>query len=154
MKATNDIDFLSLFWIEAKKIGQKVLEELPKFTQPNIDTKGSKSRLHIVMFSDISGQSWGVSEVLARLHGNSSTLKELADKINYMILKGRANDVKPMLQKICTGRVKKLSQKPAIKDKENGITAMYIGKGHFRNNRKAHTLTEQEINHIKRYFNL
>jgi len=153
MKAVNDLDFLSLFWAEAKAVGQRVLKDLPNCATPNIGN--GKQLMYIVNFSDISGQSWGVKEILTRVMGQSVTLKILANKINYMILEGRANDVKPMLEKICTGRIKSLSH-PKNKKYDNipNITAEYLGKGHFRWNYQAHTLNEAEIRRIKEYFNI
>jgi hypothetical protein len=71
-----------------------------------------------------------------------------------MILQGRANDVKPMLEKICTGRIKSLSQPKGKYWESKNITGEYLGKGHFRWNYKAHTLNEEEIKRIKDYFNI
>jgi len=152
MKEVNDLDFLNLFWVEAKKIGQKVLIELPQFNEPLI--KSGNSLMYIVKFSDL-GNDWSVKSVLSRLGGKSLTLKVLSEKINYMILQGRANDVKPMLIKICSGRIKHLSQ-PKNKHYVNNpnITAKPLGNGHFRWDYGAHTLTTAEINHVKKYFNI
>lgn len=153
MRAVNDLDFLSLFWNEAKEIGHRIVKDLPNCATPNIGD--GKQLMYIVNFSDISGKSWGVSEVLTRVMGQSVTLKILADKINNMIYKGRANDVKPMLEKICTGRIKTLSQPPSkYKKKTYGDYAEFLGKGHFRWDRQAYTLTEAEIRRVKEYFNI
>ncbi len=149
MKACNDINFLSNYWIEAKNIAHKIAKEMPQIKKSNVGD--GKQLMYIVNFSDISGKSWSVKDVLNRLRGRSETLTVLADKIRYMIHQGRSNDVKPMLEKIITGRIKKLSKKP---NKHDSGTAEFLGHGHFRWNNSAYVLDHQEINHIKRYFEL
>lgn len=153
MKAVNDLDFLNLFWSEAKGIGSKIIRQLPQCAEPNIG-KGNKL-MYLIKFSDISGRSWGVKDTLTRVMGQSKTLKILANKINYMILMGRANDVKPMLQKIATGRIKSFSH-PRSKEAEKrfGKNTEFLGRGHFRWEYGVHTLTEGELRRIKEYFNL
>lgn len=155
MKACNDIDFLSNYWKEVKAIGNRVKADLPLLATSNIKdirAKDSTSLMYIVNFSDISGQSWGVSDVLKRAAGKSVTLSILADKINHMILMNRANDVKPMLEKICSGRIKSLSKTPAKHYKD--AHSEFLGRGHFRWNEQAYTLTPLEIKRIKKYFSL
>lgn len=147
MKACNDIDFLSSYWEEAKKVGHRIKNELPLLKEPKVRNSG---KLFFINYKDM--YNWSVDDNLSVLYGNSVTLKVLADKINYMILRGRANDVKPMLEKICQGRVKHFS-KPLNKDHMRGGSEP-LGFGHFRWNYEVHTLTENEINHIKKYFKL
>jgi hypothetical protein len=159
MKHTTDLDFLSLFWKEAMSVEKKIIAELPQTVPNNVQLTKAGSFLHIVNFSDISGQSWGVSQVLIRLGGRSKTLIALAEKINFMIERGRANDVKPMLEKIVTGRVKTLTKKSGkqnahLKELNKSYHNEYLGKGHFRHNYQAYTLTAIEIDRIKKYFNL
>jgi hypothetical protein len=132
MRATKDLDFLSLFWAEAKAIGQRVLTELPKNSIKYSDkliqvNPNSTVKMFLVPFSEISGKSWGVEEILSRLGGESQTLKVLADKVNHMILQGRANEVKPMLEKICTGRIKTLTHK-----RSKHITKMELDTHHLK----------------------
>ena len=119
--------------------------------------------MYIINFSDISGQSWGVEEVLNRCVGTSTTLDTLADKINYMILKGRANDVKPMIERIYSKGIKNLIQPNHSEEKwvlrPDGVNDKLknlgnIGKGHFRWNYQAYILNNVEINHLKKYFKL
>lgn len=153
MKSCSDLDFLNSFWEEAKKVGGRIKQDLPQLATPNIESKGQL--MYLVKFSDISGKTWGVEEVLKRVMGRNKTLEVLADKIMHMILNGRANDVKPMVVKICSGRIKSLSKKPSTKGKrEFNTQAEYLGKGHFRWNKQAYTLTEIELRRLKKYFNL
>jgi hypothetical protein len=115
-----------------------------------------KGLMYIVNFSDISGHCWGVEHTITRLFGSSLTLRILAEKINYMILKGRANDVKPMLEAIIKTGEKKLYKgrgKLSIRT-ENNPNKESLGKGHFRVGTMAYTLTDAEIRQIKKYFNL
>jgi hypothetical protein len=147
MKACNDLEFLSNYWIEAKKIGQKIQKELPKTIGTQATSKSQTGLLCFVKYSDITN-SWSVNDLLAKVYGESPTLKILADKIDYMINMGRGNDVPVMIEKICTGRIKKLSQI------NNTLNNDYLGHGHFRWNYKAHTLNQKEIKHLKEYFKL
>lgn len=159
MKAVKDLDFLSLFWAEAKAIGQRVLTELPKGSIHYSNTlkqvnPNSTVKMFLIPYSQL-GNTWSVEHILNRLGGDSETLKVLADKINYMILQGRANNVKPMLEKICTNRIKSFSQ-PRSKqaEKDYGKKTDFIGRGHFKWNFGVHTLTETEVKRVKEYFNI
>jgi len=149
MEACNDIDFLDNYWSEAKKVADRISSELPKYKESRL-IENKSSLMTIVKFSDISGQSWSVPHILARMNGESKILTILADKINHMIYKGRANDIKPMITKICTGRVKSLSKGVG------GFTSQkeFLGRGHFRWNDTAHILDTEEIEHLKKYFKL
>lgn len=164
MKAVNDLDFLSLFWAEAKAIGQRIIEDLPKESIHYSNTlvkvnPNSTVKMFLVPFSKL-GNSWRVQDILRQFGGNSKVLEALADKINYMILQGRANDVKPMLEKICTGRKKSLTKKrrKSVTQYQLEISEVYhseyLGKGHFRWNYQAYTLSDDEIKRIKDYFNI
>lgn len=147
MKACNDIQFLENYWKEAKNIAYKIKQELPKTIGSQAKSSSKTGLLCFVKFSDIEN-SWDVNDLLAKVYGKSPTLEILADKISYMIHKGRGNDVPVMIKKICTGRIKKISQ---INNRFNND---FLGFGHFRWNYKAHTLNEKEIKHLKDYFKL
>lgn len=162
MKAVNDINFLASYWAEAKRIAEDIKGNLSCGCRdgllPVFASGGAK--MFIVKFSDLK-DSWSPNDIIYNVVGASKTLNVLADKIHYMIYKGRANDVKPMIEKICSGRIKKLSQ-PITKhqkliNKEYVkplYTSEFLGYGHFRWNRKAYTLNEAEIKHLKQYFNI
>lgn len=150
MKACNDLDFLETYWIEAKKIGVKIKSELPKLAISNIK-QNTGTLMYFVKFSDLK-DSWSAEDTLKRIAGESKTLKILADKIEYMILKNRAKDVKPMLEKICSGRIKTLY-------KINKLESLYpkkesLGKGHFRVGTQVYKLNNLELKRINIYFNL
>lgn len=149
MKARNDLDFLANYWIDAKKIGQKIKKELSKTIGTQVTSKSKTGLLCFVKHSDIMN-SWSVNDLLAKVYGESPTLQILADKIDYMINMGRGNDVPIMIKKICTGRIKSISHITTSK----GLNSTYLGKGHFRWNYKAHTLNQKEIKHLKEYFKL
>jgi hypothetical protein len=160
MKACNDLDFLETYWIEAKKVGIKIKTELPKLATSNVN-QNTGTLMYIVKFSDLKN-SWSVEDILKKIAGESKTLEILANKINYMINKGRGKDVKPMIEKICTGRIKSLSKRPSKKElhkhgfyeTNNKPISEYLGKGHFRWNDSAHTLNELEMQRLKNYFKL
>lgn len=141
-----DIDFLDTYWAKAKSIGDKIMDELPIMIPNKLQVKGL---LKFVNFSDLD--NWSVSDIILKLNGKSKTLGILADKIQDMVYKGRGNDVKDMLVKITTGRIK-THYRPGTPDVYHPTKRVSLGKGHFRWNRQAHTLNDQEINHIKKYF--
>lgn len=161
MRACNDIEFLNSYWSEAKNVAFRIEKELPQFTEPNIKSSNG-TLMYIVNYSDL-GNSWDVKDILSKNLGQSPTLKILANKIAHMIYRGNADSVKPMIEKIISGRFKHFS-KPVSEEmkkrnmefgKEYGIvSAEPLGFGHFRWDNIVHTLTQAELNHIKKYFRL
>ena len=149
MKACNDLYFLTNYWKEAKNIAFKIKQDLPKTISTQAKSISKTGLLCFIKYSDIE-HSWSVNDLLAKVYGKSPTLEILADKISYMINMGRGNDVKNMVEEICTGRIKSLSHITTSK----GLNSTYLGKGHFRWNYKAHTLNKKEIEHLKNYFKL
>ena len=149
MKACNDLDFLTNYWEEAKNIAFRIKKDLPQTIGTQAKSHSKTRLLCFIQYSDIE-KSWSVNDLLAKVYGKSPTLEILADKISYMIYMGRGNDVKPMIEKICTGRIKSLSHITTSK----GLNNTYLGKGHFRWNYQAHTLNKKEIEHLKQYFKL
>ena len=163
-----DLDFLESYWSKAKKIGLKIVKELPMCSIKDSKTlievnPQSTVKMYLIKYSDL-GDNWNPKDILQKLGGQSKTLSILADKINYMILKGRANDVKPMIEKICSGRTKhfgkmqKTKKSTILSDeyyRKGDNSEFYIGKGHFRwNHFGAYTLTPQEIERLKEYFKI
>jgi len=145
MEINTDIEFLSNYWIEAKKIADDIKNNLHKGVTPNkVRDFDGQSLMRVINYSDL--KNWDPKQQ----DGDSLTLKSLGNKISYMIEMGRANDVEPMLRKIITGRVKKhyihYSKTQGTKDP--------AGIGHFRWDFKAHTLTDIEIKRVKDFFKL
>ena len=117
-----------------EKIKDRIKNELPLIGEP----LKSDGKLKPVNYKDL--ESWSTS-------GKSDTLTALADKLIHMIDTGKSHSIKPMLKAIVSGRIKKL-KKPDIYRTES------LGKGHFRWNNRAYTLTNNEIEKIKQFFNL
>lgn len=146
-----DLDFLGTYWERAKTIAEDVVHELPI-----IETKLQRigKFLHITQFKNLT--NWSISP-----NQKSDSLSALADKIKTMILMGRGKDVKPMVMKIASGRIKKLS-KPIGRDgkilnknySRPKYTADFLGHGHFRWNYRSYVLTEIELKRLKDYFGL
>lgn len=149
-KASNDLEFLDSYWEKAKAISDKIQAELP-IMNPN-NKPVSKGKLSFINFSELD--SWSVTDIMMKLYGKSKTLEILANKIQDMIYKGRGNDVKDMVAKIATGRIKThYKPKPIILHQDDGKRES-LGKGHFRWNWQVYTLTDQEIQFLKLYFKL
>ena len=157
----NDLDFLSDYWIIAKELGFKIKNELPIIhNNPSkvINIKGSK--LNIISYKDLN--TWQVHDLIKAKDNVSVTLEALADKIYNMILKGRANDVKPMINRIITRhpsmQIKPISNKEKHRQNFEGWSwnkePEILGIGHFRWNYQAYTLTKEEIQFLKEYFKL
>lgn len=137
----SDLEYLDSHWRETSKkledIIDKLKNELP-YLKNQRPTKVS-DKLRVAKHSDMEDE-WNVE-------GKSTSLDALANKIVHMIRTGKSDGVKRMVEKIATGRIKSLSQ-PRRNDNE------YLGKGHFRWNWKAYTLTPREIERVKEFFNL
>lgn len=159
MKACKDIDFLDSYWNEAKRIADNIKDTLPNGIGNERKPVFSKGgiKMYIVKFSDLK-DTWLPKDIIYGIAGKSQTLSILADKIHYMIHKGRANDVKPMVESICNNTIKKLTQISGATKKQKEYSRAYhnehLGYGHFRWNRQAHTLNVMEIRHLKEFFKL
>lgn len=151
MKACSDIDFLDSYWREAKRIAAHIEENLAKGVGEERQRVNSSSgvRMYIVNFTDLK-DNWSAGDVIGRTAGQSLRLQALADKIVAMIHKGNADSVKPMVEKICTGRIKKLSKPDVV---YSGGTE-FLGHGHFRWNNQAYTLDPVELKRLKEFFKL
>lgn len=148
----DDLDFLETYWVRVNTIGEKIKKELPFISS---ETKMFGNHLQIVQFKDL--ENWSLKP-----NGKSDSLVALADKINTMIHSGRAKDVKPMVMKIVSGRIKKLTKpigrREILFNMENPVhgkyTAEFLGHGHFRWNYRAYSLTEIELKRLKEYFGI
>jgi hypothetical protein len=93
------------------------------------------------------------NKIIEKLHEDFSqteSLKALAGKIEHMVMYiGCPHSVTPMLERIINKGVKTLTQ-PGWRAGE-GIN---LGKGHFRWDERAYTLTNDEIEFLKRYMKL
>jgi hypothetical protein len=158
MKATNDLEFLSTYWIEAKKIAQRIKENLPK-TKKRFLPENKSGKLIIIDYKDMD--TWSVDDNLKKIFGKSKTLSILADKLEDMILQGRSKDIEPMIRRICANPNGFHMGKPARRSGDAKYTGSndsfeehYIGVGHFRWHYDCHLLKQEEIEHIKQYFKL
>lgn len=158
MKSCNDLKFLSIYWEEAKKVAKNIKENLPKGSVEysneikSIQT-ANNVKMFTVQYSDLQN-TWSPSEILNKIGGESKSLKALADKIEYMILKGRAKDVEPMIIAILS-REKHFGHKQSNHSKKMGYHfAEYYGKGHFKWNFQAYKLNGAELRKVAEYFNL
>lgn len=138
MKACNDIEFLSNYWIEANRIKDNIEKNLHLGVNSLVKTDPKYRFLKTVNNSDM--KDWSPKN-------DSETLKTLGNKLSDMISRGRAKDIKPFLRRILTKGVKKHSQ-PSYPESE------FLGHVHFRWDFKGHTLTKSELNRIKIFFNL
>jgi len=146
----NDLDFLSTYWERAKVIAEDVVNNLPIIV---CESEKVGEFIHTVQFKDL--ENWGMSP-----NQKSGNLSALADKISNMIYVGRSKDVKPMVLKIVSGRIKKQSKPISKHDRMVNrrdsqyfrYTADFLGYGHFRWNYQAYKLTEIEIKRLKEFF--
>lgn len=86
-------------------------------------------------------------DIETRLGDNGGNLEPLARKLSDMIDRGRAKDIKPFVERIVYSGVKKHTQ-PHWQDGE------FLGHVHYRWDWKGHTLTDDEIETLKEYFEL
>jgi hypothetical protein len=162
MKATNDLEFLSSYWIEAKAIAERIKEELPVVHLNPYSELNPEGKMFLIPFSELNDK-WGVEINLKGGLGRSEYLEALADKIEHMILRGRAKDVEPMVSRIINRGVVNLRQpnysefewvvqKDGVNEKCRNLGN--IGKGHFRWNHRAYTLNKEELERLRIYFKL
>lgn len=148
----NDLNFLESYWERAKLIARRIEKELPIIT---VNHKKVGEFIHVVQFKDL--ENWGITP-----NEKSKNLSALADKLVDMIYQGRAKDVKPMVLKIVSGRIKKQSKPISKRDRMVNrrdpqyikYTAEFLGYGHFRWNYQAYKLTDTEINRLKEFFEI
>jgi len=175
MKASKDIDFLTNYWEDAKRLGEDIKINLPKMSRPcgSIVKSGN---MYIVPFSKL-GDKWGVKEVLKHNGGESSSLQKLGEKIEDMIYRNRAKDIKIMLNSILSGKIKvwstlydtkgKRLKRREKKENYKVVNFHYSSDdkycegeeqdfcyGHFRYESEGFVLEAEELLHLKRYFDL
>lgn len=139
LESSEDLEFIDNYWRETSKRLNNIIDKIENELPIIYDTESIGDNLSLVNSSDLS-DTWSKTN-------KSTSLQALADKITHMIRTGKSDGIKRMLEKIATGRVKSLS-KPGFNDSE------FLGKGHFRWNWKAYTLTPKEIERVKEFFNL
>ncbi len=169
MKFKNDLQFLSLYWEEAKKLGEKIKEELPNYTgkKPH-----KKNVLQFIKYKDL--ENWKVEDNLRKQGGFNKNLVALSTKIDDMINRYRSKDIEPMLKSILSERIKvwrtgydnKGSRNKRREKKfnyeimqffESNEEKFYNGNeqefcyGHFRYESKGYILTKKELERIKEY---
>ena len=150
-----------------------IIEELPHLATSNVSTSNGPL-MRIIKFSDLK-DSWAPEDVLNT--DTSKSLLRLANKIEDMVERGRANDVEPMLKSIISGKIKVWNDNDGPRGRRNKrrekkqnykvIEFKYpendqrfnCGEqnfiyGHFRWDFGAYLLNELELRRIKNYFNL
>lgn len=135
----NKIQFLSSYWNQLNSISNDINNELPVIDDNIIEVKKISKNLAVISYKNL--YNWDVSGLL---NNKSNVLQALADKIVHMINKGDANNIEPMLRRMCFNGVKKLKQ-------PNRGT---LGYGHFRWNYRGYILKKHEIEKIINYFKL
>ncbi len=152
----NDLSFLNEYHNKLKTITNNIVENLPILENKQIIEKHKDYKfIHIIEYKNLTDWKPTLSDKKV-----SNNLKQLADKISHMINTGKADSIKPMLVSIINNNIKKLYKKGAGNDttvsNHTGelVYTTCLGKGHFRWNESPIILTNEEINHVKKYFNL
>jgi len=145
LKSDGGLDYIDTHWKKYTDIGHNIRKNLPDVRTGNEREVGK--RLRVKPYSEL--ENWNIKD----LSGFSSNLDALAEKITHMMYTGKGDSIKPMLNSIVNKGVKtqyRFKNKKGDKDLERGS----LGKGHFRWNWRAYTLTDREINKVKDFFNL
>lgn len=132
---TNDLDFISNYFKRLRDYSDLIKSELPNMGDLPSKKKVGKF-LSTVNFSDLKND-WNIT-------GRSHTLERLACKLTTMIEKGDSPNIYPLLNAIVNNKIK------TLKSPLNGS----LGKGHFRWDWSAYTLTPKEIERVKEFFDL
>ena len=143
-----------------KAMANGVVNELAKVESAK-KLKKVGTHLCVIKYSDMDGL-WYHSEWF---NNRSVNLQALANKIAYMMQKGDGDNILPMLNSIAKNNIKTLyhvftdrNDDEFYDDEFNLENTLQkkesFGKGHFRWDFKAYTLTLDEINIMKKYFGL
>lgn len=151
-----DLSFLNEYHNKLKTIANNIVENLPILDNKQIVKKHKEYNfLCTIQYKDLTDWKPKISD--KRISRN---LEQLADKLRHMIYTGKADSIKPMLIAITNNNVKTLYKKgkgnqPTISNNNfDEVKRTSLGKGHFRWNESAITLTNEEINHVKKFFDL
>jgi hypothetical protein len=134
MKATNDLEFLTLYWGELKNIQERITRDLPQGTIKDSEALESinisNSKMFFIPFSKL-GNTWSPSDIIKSIGGRSRNLERLAEKLCHMIERGNSNSILPFLKST-------------------------LAKGYWINRMsKEHiVLTTEELRMVKEYFKL
>lgn len=144
MKTCNDITLISTYWNELKAACERINNELPNIEgQTPLKSISKNVKFAVVNYSDL--KNWSATDMF---NPHSKGLTALADKIRYMVNKGDAPNIVPMLNSMCFKGIKKQSRPDAYGKNE------FLGHGHFRWNHGFYKLSDIEIERIKEYFKL
>ena len=139
----NDLDYLENHWAQKEKRLEAIITKLKELPKMEGRVTEVAKGLATVSYSKI-GNTWGFVAY------ESEGLKALSDKIVHMIRTGKSDGIKRMVEKIASGRIKKLSQI----NNSSFFLILYLGKGHFRWNYKAYVLSKEEIEKLKTFFKI
>lgn len=145
IKFENRISFISDHRKKLDSVCNGLFEDFnPK--EPKNVTKIGKF-LYTIQYNHLD--NWDIRQLLET--GYSPNLIALSDKLNHMINKGDACNVKPMLMRMIFKGIKKQTTPARFK----GDCGEFLGYGHFRwNHGNCYTLTGEELNQIKTFFGL
>ena len=145
----DDLMFTGSYWKKLTDFRDRIEKELPIINlDSTIKDAGTGGMLRTMRYKDIT--DWHVP-------GNQSeTLTALANKISYMITKGRGNDVPVLLDRIVNKGTKKLTQPrmPVLKGTTSRIPGEFLGHGHFRWNFQGYTLNDREMYRLREFFGI
>jgi len=132
----------------------KIKNDLPLIDTDN-SAKHINGLLYTIQYKDLN--NWDTKSM--NTNGKSKNLILLASKIERLILeKHDTNSIIPFLKSITNDKIKVWSINNYKRNKRREKNKSYNGEniiiGHFRHNYKGITLTSNEINKIKSYFNL
>jgi hypothetical protein len=133
-----DIDFLNSYWKELHNIIDR-FKDL-KLPQRDNTIKIGKY-LQIINYKDLD--NWDVG---LQLTNDTPTFKIFRVKLEHMILTGKSDSIKPMLEKVCTNRIRK------FRFKDSNGHYINCGTGHFRLGRDSFMFSDKELETIKLFF--
>ncbi len=144
-----ELDFLERSHKMRDVVYKNIDAALSMDTNPHLEKVDGFKLISFIQFSKL--ESWSVPKK------QSETLKALSKKIYHMIFDiGCPNSVRPMLEKIATGRIKTLTQ-PVSKGYHtlypkghSELNGQHIGRGHFRWDYKAYMLNSYELESVRK----
>lgn len=148
----SDLNYIKNMHKKRADICDRLTKDLPYL---DVGATGSPTpgKLEFIEFKDLD--TWSVRDIMEKRYGGKSEgLYQLGLKIKNMIERGHTINVEPMLQRIVNKGIKKIQKRHTTAFPSMTKTS-WVGTGHFRTpSGRVITLTEKEIEALKKYFKL
>ena len=147
----NDLNYIKNMHKKRADICERLTKDLP-YLDVGTTRSPTPGKLEFIEYKDL--KNWSVRDIMnERYGGKSEGLYQLGLKITNMIERGHTINVEPMLQRIVNKGIKKIQKRHT--GFPSSTKTSWVGTGHFRTPYgRVITLTEKEIEAVKKYFKI